>query len=205
MRNFIFLIITFKILSLQLYSAGCTLPIGCEDKEFPYKFCNSNNLLYKCSKNPYNEWENLKTSAYCWYDNNIAHKNPYGALYNWFKASQPNICPEGWHVPTDAEWTQLATFLGDEAQAGGKLKEAGTKHWQAPNSGATNEVGFTALPGGGRGVDFSQLGTHGFWWSSTKNEPFKSSWYRMMGAQNRNVLRHHLLTRNGYCIRCVKD
>lgn len=80
-----------------------------------------------------------------------------------------NICPIGWHVPSDAEWTTLTTYLGGESAAGGKLKESGTTHWTTPNLGATNETGFTAFPGGYRkydGFSFIEIGNYGRWWSS---------------------------------------
>jgi len=154
------------------------------------------------------EWSDLTTPAYCWYDNNIAHKNLYGGLYNWYVAGSSNICPEGWHVPTDEEWTQLTTYLGGEAEAGGKLKESGTIHWKDPNTGATNETGFTALPGGRRYQEgeFQDLGEVGRWWTSTEHESFEiAAWYRQMKFDGRNVFRHNLRKIHGYCIRCIKD
>ena len=155
------------------------------------------------------EWNQSETPAYCWYDNNEAYKHPYGAIYNWYAAGQPNICPEGWHVPTDEEWTQLTTYLGGEAEAGNKLKEAGTAHWKSPNTGATNETGFTALPGGWRFYndgEFKELNEAGRWWTSTGHESFLSAaWYRQMKFNGRNVFRHNLLKGHGYCIRCLKD
>ncbi len=93
------------------------------------------------------EWWNLTSPGYCWYNNVTG--NTYGALYNWHTVNMGNPCPIGWHVPTFGEWETLDTFLGIY-QAGGILKEAGTVHWQSPNTGATNEHGFTALPGGFR-------------------------------------------------------
>ncbi len=95
-------------------------------------------------------WLNLTTAAYCWYDNDISRKDIYGALYNWHTVTSGNLCPAGWHVPKNEEWTVLTAYLGGESVAGGKLKETGTAHWN-PNSDATNESGFTALPGGMRG------------------------------------------------------
>ena len=94
----------------------------------------------------------LATEAYCWYSDNYAtYGTVYGALYNWYAVSDAkNIAPLGWHVATDAEWTTLTTYLGGESVAGGKLKEAGTSHWNTPNTEATNETGFTSLPGGYR-------------------------------------------------------
>lgn len=94
------------------------------------------------------EWINLTTPGYCWYDNDITNKETYGALYNWYAVQTNKICPAGWHVPSDSEWTALTDFLGGESTAGGKLKEAGTMHWDSPNTGATDESGLTLLPGG---------------------------------------------------------
>ncbi len=95
------------------------------------------------------EWDNLVTPAYCWYRNDpVTYGETYGALYNLHVVSTGILCPSGWHVPSDAEWTVLSDYLGGESVAGGKLKEAGTTHWYTPNAGATNETGFTALPGG---------------------------------------------------------
>jgi uncharacterized protein (TIGR02145 family) len=114
-----------------------------------------------------NMWRNLITPAYNWYNADISLKDTYGALYNWYAINTNKLCPSDWHVPTDSEWTTLESFLGGPDVAGGKLKEAGTSHWTAPNTGATNSVGFTALPGG----NFGGLGTvrlDGWWWTSSQ-------------------------------------
>jgi uncharacterized protein (TIGR02145 family) len=96
-------------------------------------------------------WSNLTTPGYCWYNNDeAANKETYGALYNWYTIATTNLCPAGWHVPTDDDWEVLTTYLGGYNIAGDKLKEAGTAHWANPNTGATNETGFSALPGGSR-------------------------------------------------------
>jgi len=96
-------------------------------------------------------WSSLSTGAWCWYDNDNQYENPYGKLYNWHAvADSRNICPAGWHVPTDAEWDALANFLGGSNVAGGKMKATGTAHWNSPNTDATNSSGFTGLPGGYR-------------------------------------------------------
>ncbi|MBA7544886.1 hypothetical protein ES705_37247 [subsurface metagenome] len=116
------------------------------------------------------EWGNLTTPGYYWYNNDEpTYANTYGALYNWYTVEKGNLCPTGWHVPTDAEWTTLTDYLGGASVAGGKLKETGTAHWSYPNTGATNESGFTALPGGGRSLNgtFGYVGSSGGWWSST--------------------------------------
>lgn len=116
-------------------------------------------------------WSNMTYGAYCWYNNDINNRNIYGALYNWFAVNRGNLCPIGWHAPSDAEWTTLSDYLGGKDVAGGKLKEVGLAHWISPNDGATNETGFTALPGGWRtspDYTFNGIGVAGDWWSSTE-------------------------------------
>ncbi len=125
-------------------------------------------------------WEGLKTGAYCWYNNDITNKNIYGALYNWYAVNDSrNLAPSGWHVATVAEWDNLVLTLDPDAQldnivqsaiAGAKLKEAGSAHWISPNL-ATNETGFTALPGGERNValiGFAYIHYIGLWFTSTE-------------------------------------
>ena len=114
------------------------------------------------------EWAGLSTPAYCWYNNDSpSYKNIYGALYNWHTVNTNKLCPSGWHVPSHDEWTVLESYLGGSALAGGKLKEAGIVHWTSPNTGATNESGFTALPGGFRYGSDAFMQGEGRWWSST--------------------------------------
>ena len=140
----------------------------------------------------------------------------YGVLYNWSAAmagatssnSNPSgvqgICPEGWHLPSDTEWKQLTDYLGENA--GGKLKEAGTTHWNAPNTEATNESGFTALPGGGRAPDghFDDIGYYGFWWSATEYLT-NDAWARNLFYFSSNVYRNHGDKGVGFSVRCVRD
>ena len=128
------------------------------------------------------EWENALTAAYCWYDDDITNKDPFGALYNWFAVNTGKLCPKGWHVPSESELTELVTFLGGESVAGGKLKTTGTIEggdglWNQPNVDATNETGFSALPGGSRGGKyFHDINWSGLWWTSTEYPP-KSAYY----------------------------
>lgn len=112
-------------------------------------------------------WKLLNTGAYCWYNHKAEYKNIYGALYNSYAVNTNRLCPSGWHVPTFGDWRTLTSYLVDSI-AGGKLKENGIEHWNIPNIGATNETGFTALPGGGRSEDgyFFDLGYRGIFWSS---------------------------------------
>jgi uncharacterized protein (TIGR02145 family) len=152
-------------------------------------------------------WGALITPAFCWYNKDEAvNKNKYGALYNWYTVNTNKLCPKGWHVATDAEWTTLTTYLGGESVAGGKLRETEIIHWEKPNSGATNESGFTSLPGGYRNNHgaFANIGFFGFWWSATEYVP-TASWCRSMGCASKDVLRIFSLKKNGYSVRCLKD
>lgn len=116
-------------------------------------------------------WLNLITGAYCNYNNDANNAVVYGYFYNWYAVyDSRNIAPAGWHVPSDAEWQTLIKYLGGDAVAGGKMKESGTTHWQSPNSGATNESGFSALPGNHRDYNgsFFTLGSSAYFWSSSE-------------------------------------
>jgi uncharacterized protein (TIGR02145 family) len=119
-----------------------------------------------------NIWGKQHTPLYCWYNNDsIGYAENYGALYNWYAVNTNNLCPTGWHVPSDTEWTELIDYLGGSSIAGGKLKESGIEHWQSPNTGATNETGFTALPGGMRSDykgEYNYIGYEAYFWSSTE-------------------------------------
>jgi uncharacterized protein (TIGR02145 family) len=144
-------------------------------------------------------WFNLTTLAYCWYDNNVSKKVVYGALYNWYAVNMGNLCPVGWHIPTDDEWRVLSDYLGGEAIAGGKLKETGTAHWN-PNAGATNASGFTAIPGGmrGNGGYFFDLGYNGgYWWSATEN------WCRFIDCRSTFISSLTDVNTTGFSVRCV--
>lgn len=150
-------------------------------------------------------WYDQISDAYCWYDNDPDIGNTYGALYNWYAVNTGKLCPTGWHVPSDAEWTALTDYLGGKIFAGCKLKEAGTVHWNSPNTGATNETGFTALPGGGRGYEgkFNSIGGGGYWWCAT--EYYTNAWLRYMYYYSGNVYRSNHGKENGYSVRCVRD
>jgi len=152
-------------------------------------------------------WSNLTTGAYCWYNNDEAtYGDTYGALYNWYTVNTGNLCPTGWHVPSDADWTTLTTYLGGVSVAGGKLKETGTTHWTTPNTGATNEVGFTAFPGGYRFIDVSFLGIGdiGSWWSSTEYAP-PHAWFRYLGYDDADVGGNYTNKKSGFSVRCLRD
>ena len=162
-------------------------------------------------------WGAENTGAYCDYSNTPGNSTTYGRLYNWYAVDNnvatkvasnggKNVCPISWHVPSDAEWTTLTTFLGGETVASGKLKETGTTHWTFPNTGATNETGFTAPPGGLRVyfAGYSTIGNSGLWWSSTEFSA-ADALYRIMNVNDPNVFRVDGYKQYGYSVRCVKD
>lgn len=153
------------------------------------------------------QWSALTTGAWVHFNDNSQYENPYGKLYNWYAASDPrNVCPAGWHVPTDAEWDTLVTFLGGYQVAGGKMKVPGTAFWQSPNTGATNESGFSALPGGTRGSSgaFYSLGDLGVWWSSSADSS-TLAWSRGLNYGNANVGGNNYYKEGGFSVRCVRD
>jgi uncharacterized protein (TIGR02145 family) len=148
------------------------------------------------------------TPKYQWaFDGNESNANTYGRLYTWYAVTDSrNVCPTGWHVPADAEWTTLTTYLGGEDVAGGKLKETGTIHWITPNEGATNQSGFTALPGGYHNYSgsFSLVGVYVFWWSSTESYP-TNAWSRNIDYRGSIVDRNSYNKGSGFSVRCLKD
>jgi uncharacterized protein (TIGR02145 family)/uncharacterized repeat protein (TIGR02059 family) len=157
-------------------------------------------------------WAALTTPAYCWYNNDAAtYKATYGALYNWYAVNTGKLCPAGWHVPSDAEWTILTDYLGGESVAGGKMKESGTAHWWDPNISATNESGFTGLPGGYRwkvfytGLIDNNISVEGLWWSSTLYTDPAYSWMRGLGHLNSSIYRNGQGLQSGLSVRCVKN
>ncbi len=148
------------------------------------------------------------TPKYQWaYAGNESNVASYGRLYTWYAATDSRgLCPTGWHLPSNAEWTTLTTFLGGESVAGGKLKEAGKSHWSVPNKGATNSSGFTALPGGYRhyNATFNNIGANGYWWSSTENYESNAG-TRNMHYNYSNVNRNNYPKTNGFSVRCLRD
>jgi uncharacterized protein (TIGR02145 family) len=164
-------------------------------------------------------WAALTTGAYSDYNNTHANSTIYGRLYNWYAVDNneatkvasnggKNVCPTGWHVPFEAEWITITTFLGGEFVAGGKLKETGTTHWTTPNTGATNETGFTALPGGIREISgsFNVIGNYGCWWSSTDYSP-TNAYDRDMMCNYGYLISYSIIGNklNGFSVRCLQD
>jgi len=152
-------------------------------------------------------WASMTTPAYCWYNNDsTSYNRTLGTMYNWYTVETGKLAPKGWHVATDNDWETLTTFLGENI-VGGKLKEAGLLYWSAPNTGATNETNFTALPGGNRGQNngtFNELGTGSFWWTSTVLDDFYSK-FRSVGYMSSGIGKSGSGKVNGLYVRCVKD
>jgi uncharacterized protein (TIGR02145 family) len=151
-----------------------------------------------------------ETGVYCYYNNttNADSIKKFGALYNWYAVNTGKLAPAGWHVPSDSEWSVLTTFLGGDSVAGGKLKEVGAAHWLSPNTDATNETGFSALPGGCRDYDgtFSNVGGRGNWWSATAyNHNASVSCFREMYCNYANVDRDRVNNHFGFSVRCVRN
>ena len=162
-------------------------------------------------------WAALTTCAYSDYNNIPANSTTYGRLYNWYAADNnaatkmasnggKNVCPTSWHVPGDAEWTSLTTYLGGAAVAGGKLQESGTTHWAGPDKGATNETGFTAMGGGYRLFNgaYYMMGSNGYWWSSTDYST-TAAYRRWMMGNGSNVFNDPYYKINGNSVRCLRD
>jgi uncharacterized protein (TIGR02145 family) len=163
-------------------------------------------------------WTQQNSGAWCNYQNISSNDATYGKLYNWYAAANTNICPQGWHVPTDAEWRQLEValgmptgelgqtgFRGDAQNVGGRMKT--TSLWNSPNTGATNESGFSGLPGGYRISDngyFDSLGSNGYRWTASESGA-EGAWNRRLGNGNAGISRGYSSKRMGFCLRCVRD
>ncbi|MCX6239254.1 MAG: fibrobacter succinogenes major paralogous domain-containing protein [Bacteroidia bacterium] len=175
---------------------------------------NRDGKKYKTVKIGTQTWmaENLayKAESGCWaYSDNEDNVATYGYLYDWKTAKI--ACPEGWHLPTNEEWSTLCDYLGGEKIAGGKMKETGTAHWNNPNTEATNSSGFTALPGGTYHDKkaLTNIGNFGGWWSSTEYD-INSAWFQHIFYNYSGLYRSRhdlntLLLFQGYSVRCIKD
>jgi len=159
-------------------------------------------------------WWDLPTPGYCWPDNDAqSNKDTYGAIYNWHTVNTGKLCPVGWHVPSEAEWTTLTEFLGGREVAGKKMKDASSSFWEESYDKTlrpTNESGFTALPGGFRGCaeeiqpSFEAMGTQCSLWSSTEEGYWQAVRYYIQSESN-SLYKESSTKSGGDYVRCVKD
>lgn len=187
----------FIIVSAGDYSLGiCTLTtVGIDF-----------SAIFLMADNYHRGWDAADYGCYCWYDNNDSYKVPYGALYNWYAVVDARgLVPEGWRVPTTTDFETLHNYLA--TNAGGKLKEIGTTHWDSPNTEATNESGFSAVGNGWRSNDgsFANLKTYGTFWSQSAYSSYQGYYallYALSGNFNYNTYASKYY---GFAVRCVKD
>jgi len=166
-----------------------------------------------------NSWKSLTTGAFCNYNNDVNQTTVYGRMYNWYAVVDSRcLAPTGWHVPSDDEWKQLEIYIGIHPQHadimaqwrgapyGGRLKEAGTAHWNSPNTDANNKSGFSALPGGNRDYYgfFFNMGSEAYFWSSTEGSG-DFAWYRGLDNNDAGVNRDVDVKHNGFSVRCLRD
>lgn len=152
------------------------------------------------------ESSSYETGAWCYYDNDSKNEKPYGKLYDWYAVNDTRgLAPEGWHIPSDAEWTELINFLGGDKVAGAKLKA--TILWKNPNTGATNENGFNAIPGGflTYRLQFLSKDQSGFYWSSTEYDKDLHAWSLNLNCNKSDIGHNESFKTEGQSIRCVKD
>jgi uncharacterized protein (TIGR02145 family) len=154
------------------------------------------------------EWAALTTGAWCYYNNDPANGAIYGKLYNWYAVNDARgLAPQGWHIPTDEEWTTLSTKLGGEEVAGGKMKTTGTTLWTTPNTDATNSSGFAGLPGGYRFSfgSFNDVGYFGNWWSATEYNLYSGAWCRTLKYYHGSLRIDNFNKAHGFSVRCLRD
>lgn len=166
------------------------------------KYNDGSNII--CAKADAS-WSALATGGYTWYSNDSTTYKDYGMLYNWPAVNTGILCPTGWHVPSDVEWLTLATFLGGTNVAGGKLKEVDTAHWLSPNAAATDEYGFTALPGGLRAYmgPFMDIGTSANFWTSSMISVDPAN--VILNTNNGQMTIGQIMSGMGHSVRCIKD
>jgi len=155
------------------------------------------------------DWISLTTGAWSYYDNDPLNNTVYGKLYNWYTTQGDTLCPIGWHVPSDTEWTVLTEYLGGENIAGGKMKSIGTTYWNSPNTGATNESGFSAFPGGFRSRfdgSYISIKNDAFFWIKTEISELDAH-NRAIRFEGAQLIRTavNFKKSNGLSVRCLKD
>jgi uncharacterized protein (TIGR02145 family) len=152
------------------------------------------------------QWSNLTSGAYTHYNNDLANNSIFGKLYNWYAITDTRgLCPAGWHVPTDPEWSTLENFLGGYLVAGGKLKST-SPLWNSPNTGATDIVGFSGIPGGAVSETSSYFDLYygSYWWSSSAYSQ-TLGWFHFSHTSNTASNRNGLSQKCGLSVRCIKD
>lgn len=168
------------------------------------KFRNGAPIPHAKTKEEWVSAGENKQPAWCYYENDPENGQKYGKLYNWFAVNDPRgLAPEGWHVPSDKEWTELTDHFG-EAQGIGRILKSSTG-WMLPGNG-TNESEFSALPGGFRYDDgtFAIIGISGGWWCSF-DATDDSAWARIMGYKSDDVVKDYCKKNEGMSVRCIKD
>ncbi|UEG49243.1 hypothetical protein LK994_11435 [Ferruginibacter lapsinanis] len=154
------------------------------------------------------QWNAMRTGAWCYYNNDPANGSVYGKMYNWYAVNDPRgLAPQGWHIPDNAEYTDLANCLGGSTVGGGPLKETGYIHWNSPNSGATNSTNFTALPGGNTNSsdgNFGNLRDWADWWLATETDANNAV---VIATNSYSTYFQSVPTTKwrGFSIRCAKD
>ncbi|MBX2963167.1 MAG: fibrobacter succinogenes major paralogous domain-containing protein [Cyclobacteriaceae bacterium] len=223
MKSLLYLSIILSLLALSLLSS-------CKDEEDVSEVKDIDENLYHTVKIGSQTWmvENLKTTkyndgtpipnildswnqlmsgAYCNYDNILSNAEGNGRLYNFYAVNSGKLCPKGWHVPSDDEWTSLIEYLGGKYEAASKLKEAGASHWLPPFADGTNETGFTALPSGWKSgpTSFHDLGVGTAWWSSTIGSSSDEAYTRQLYLSIHGINRNYTYHLYGMSVRCIKD
>jgi uncharacterized protein (TIGR02145 family) len=234
MKNLVYLILSVFFLSCateeQLITNGTVIDI--EGNEYPTVIINgqewmAENLRTATYNNgdpipnitDFNQWSELATGAWVYYNNDSIYETPHGKLYNWYAATDSrNSCPTGWHIPSTAEWRNLIEFLGSDGSpnwfsnnvAGGKMKSTGLQYWNTPNSGASNESGFSGHGSGTRrcldNADFFGIRNFCWWWSiDVAGNGNGMIWNYNLMYDEIGAVEGVLNAKDGISIRCVKD
>ena len=173
------------------------------------RFRNGDLIAHAITEEEWIEAGLRSEPAWCYYDNDSENGKIYGKLYNWYAVNDARgLAPKGWHIPTDEEWTFLTDYLGCEEVAGGKMKTTVTTYWESPNEAATNESGFSALPGGFRNAvgSFDYITYVAHFWSATEDDDYDSlAWSCYLSTNTGNVYRDDEDKYNGQSVRCLRD
>jgi uncharacterized protein (TIGR02145 family) len=168
------------------------------------KFRNGDSIPEAITEEEWKRAGEKGDPAWCYYDNDPENGQKYGKLYNWYAVKDPRgLAPDGWHIPSDKEWTTLTDYLGGQNVAGSKMKSS--SGWKEKGNG-TNVSGFSGLPGGYRGGigSFYDIGNNGCWWSSSEGSK-ESAWYRVLGYFIGFIYRDFNSKHRGLSVRCIRD